>query len=95
MFALAVIAQIASSVAAEVPGSGNPLYTLGPAGVVLGWFMWRYEVRNELLRSEIKQLGHRFRGLEMALLLEASSRPDCPVLVKEYADREVAKAKVI
>lgn len=77
----AVIAQMAAD------ASANALLGYGPLGVMCGWFMWR----NEKLLGEVRRLGHNFRGLETALLIEAVGRPGCSPMVKDYADKEIRR----
>lgn len=80
---LAVIAQMASD-ATQSPAA---LFAYGPMGIMLGWFLLRFEK----MVTEVRGMRHGFRGLESALLLEVSTRPDCPIIVKNYAKKQMAK----
>ena len=83
MTPLAQIAQTALDLTAAYP----VLLAYGPMGVFCMYFMWR----GEKLIVEIRTLGHRFKGLEMALLMEAVSRENCPQIIKHYANGELDK----
>lgn len=61
----AILAQ-----ANELMATQPALYTYGPMGIMLGWFMWR----NERLIPEIRTLSHRIDGLTKALLMDMISR---------------------
>lgn len=96
-----VIAQIVEEAAAL-----KPLYASGVVGVVIGFFMLltyrmflgmrqdnrAYRSDNAALLVEIRKLGHHFRALEIALLFEAASRPNCQPNIKDYADRKIARS---
>lgn len=79
MSTVAVIAQLVN----ETP----LLYTYGPMGIVLAWFMWR----GEKIVTEIRSLAHRIDGLTKALLVDMVERETCGLHVKRYAKEEIAK----
>ena len=67
----------------------NPqvLFTYGPMGVVLAWFMWR----GERLATKIVDLAHRIDGLTKALLVDMIDRDNAGQHVREYAKETIAK----
>lgn len=65
MLFAAILAQANELITAQ-----PALYTYGPMGIMLGWFMWR----NERLIPEIRTLSHRIDGLTKALLMDMISR---------------------
>lgn len=80
----AVIAQVATDAVA-----GNPLYNYGISGLMLSWFMWRYEKHSAALLSEIRRVTHRQLGLEMSHWADIATRPDCPPIIRKHAEDEV------
>ncbi len=62
------------------------LYTYGPMGIVLGWFMFRAEK----FVAEIRSLSHRIDGLTRAMLVDMASRDSCGVATKKYANEAIA-----
>ena len=79
MNAPSLIAQIAQ----ELP----PLYTYGPMGIMLAWFMWI----TKDLPKDVKMLAHRVDGLTRALLVDMAERESCGERTKAFAREEVAK----
>lgn len=59
-----------AQIAAEHPA----LYTYGPMGVMLGWFMWRAEKLGNAVVSELRGLRHGQNGLQKALLVVEANR---------------------
>lgn len=76
---LAVIAQVA----AESPA----LYAYGPMGVILLWFMSRFEV----LIKEVRNYGHKIDGLRLALLAQAASSDTANPNVRKLCEEEIAR----
>ena len=76
---MAMLARIAQ----EAPA----LYTYGPMGIVLAWFMWR----GEKVVTELRSLAHRIDGLTKALLVDMADRESCGIQTKKYAREEIAK----
>ena len=84
--------------------NSNPLFVYGPLGIMVAWFMYLVQsIAKQFvtdlktgidgMRAEIRTLGHRFKGMEMAMLAEVSTRPDAPIAVKKFATAEIAKLK--
>ncbi len=86
------LAQIASDNAVPV------LFTYGPLGVVLAWFMLRGEklvVRISTFETTIilklSDLAHRVDGLTKALLVDMIERENSGEHVRQYAREAIAK----
>lgn len=47
------------------------LVAYGPMGVMLAWFMWRFEAMIKAFRG----LSHQIEGMSKALLVDIMSRP--------------------
>ena len=63
------------------------LYTYGPMGLVLGWFM----LRGEKVIIEIRSLRQCIEGLTRAILVEFVTRDDVGEHVKTYARSEIER----
>lgn len=100
MMLLAVISQMAADAGV------NPMLNFGLAGAVLTWFMVVFYRLFSLLekfltslkddgdatRAETRKFGHHLRALEIAMLFEASTRPGCPPVIKDYAERKIERS---
>lgn len=78
-----MIAYIIAQLEANAPA----LYTYGPMGVILGWFMWR----GEKLAGEVRSLAHRIDGLTRALLVDMMNRDSTGPAARRYAEEALAK----
>ena len=78
---IASIAQLATDNAAPV------LFTYGPMGVILAWFM----LRGEKVVSKIADLSHRVDGLTKAMLVDMIERESAGPHVKQFARDAIAK----
>lgn len=87
---LAVVGQIGADISA--PPSG--LYVYGPMGIILTWFMWRYESRNEGLRKDIRVLSHRIDGMSKALLVDVISRDTKGGAAKKFAEDMLSRMEI-
>lgn len=72
---------------AQLINDPTPLYTYGPMGIVLAWFMFR----GEKLAGEIRSLAHRIDGLTRAMLMDMVNRDTCGDQAKRMAQEEIAK----
>ncbi len=75
-----------NSLVAQLAENTSVLYTYGPMGVVLAWFMWR----GEKLAGKISDLAHRIDGLTRALLVDMIDREASGPHVKKYAQEAIA-----
>ena len=80
-------AAMISAIVGQLTENSASLYTYGPMGVVLGWFMWR----GEKLVGEIRSLAHRIDGLTRAMLMDMVNRDTCGDQAKRMAQEEIAK----
>jgi hypothetical protein len=76
-----LLAQLES--AANMP----VLYTYGPMGIILGWFM----LRGEKLIVEIRGLSSRIDSLTRALLVDTIDRDTCGEHAKQFARDSIAQ----
>jgi len=81
-----MISTLLAQAADVIPGP-TALYTYGPMGIVLGWFMWRAEK----IFSKISDLGHRIDGLTKAMLMDLISRDNIGPHTKQLAREALAK----
>lgn len=72
---------------AQLTDAQPVLFTYGPMGVVLGWFMWR----GEKLAIKIVDLSHRIDGLTKALLVDMVERESAGTHVRQYAEETIRK----
>lgn len=71
----------------EMAGANPVLFTYGPMGVILAWFMWR----GEKFICELKVLSHRMDGLTRAQLMDLVNRDSCGPQTKKVAEEMLAK----
>lgn len=57
------------------------LVAYGPMGVMLAWFMWRFEAMIKAFRG----LSHQIEGMSKALLVEVMSRPSTSPSTRQVA----------
>lgn len=73
------------SILAQVAGPEvNPMTLLvayGPMGIMLAWFMWRFEAMIKSFRG----LSHQIEGMSKALLVEVMSRPSTTPATRQVA----------
>lgn len=60
----------------------SALFVYGPMGVMLAWFMWRFEA----LLKEIRTMSHRFDGMTRAILVDVVSRETSPIVRQTAQD---------
>lgn len=72
---------------AQLEQNATALYTYGPMGIILGWFMWR----GEKLAGEVRGLAHRIDGLTRALLVDMLNRENSGPATRRYAEEALAK----
>lgn len=63
------------------------LFAYGPMGVMLAWFMWRFET----LLQEFRKLRHQIEGGMRATLVDVLSRPSSGPVAREYAQKMLAE----
>jgi hypothetical protein len=80
---MTLLAQVADVATANAP----LLYTYGPMGIVLGWFM----LRGEKLIVEIRSLSSRIDSLTRALLVDTIDRDTCGEHAKQFARDSIAQ----
>lgn len=80
---MSLLAQTAELATANVA----VLYTYGPMGVILGWFM----LRGEKLIVEIRSLSSRIDSLTRALLVDIIDRETCGEHAKQFARESIAQ----
>lgn len=70
---------------AQVAGADvNPMTLLvayGPMGIMLGWFMWRFETMIKAFRG----LSHQIEGMTKAMLVDVMSRPSTTAPIRQAA----------
>lgn len=79
--------MIAHLIAQATPDGFGVLINYGPLGVMLAWFMLRFEK----LVVEIRSLSHRLDGLTKALLMDLVSRDSTGPATRAQAQQEIAK----
>lgn len=79
--------MIANLIAQAMPENFGLLLNYGPLGIVLMWFMLRFEK----LVVEIRSLSHRLDGLTKALLMDLVSRDSTGPATRAQAQQEIAK----
>jgi hypothetical protein len=75
------------AILAQLQDSAPALYTYGPMGVILAWFMWR----GEKLSTEVRSLAHRIDGLTRALLVDMMNRETTGPTARRYAAEAIAQ----
>lgn len=62
------------------------LVAYGPMGIMLVWFMWRFEAMIKAFRS----LSHQIEGMSKVLLVEVMSRPSTTPATRQVATNLLA-----
>lgn len=57
------------------------LVAYGPMGVMLAWFMWRFEAMIKAFRG----LSHQIEGMSKTLLVDIMSRPSTSATTRQVA----------
>lgn len=78
--------QTLAQMAADAPGA---LLAYGPMGVIMLWFMSRFEV----LIKEVRNYGHKIDGLRLALLAQAAASETANPNVRRLAEEEMARIR--
>ena len=63
------------------------LVAYGPMGIMLVWFMWRFETMVKAFRS----LSHTIDGMTRAMLVDVMSRPGATTTVRRAATEMLNK----
>ena len=69
----------------------SPLFREGTLGVMLAWFMFRFEKWSDRTVKELRTLSHRQDGLTKALLITELSRDTIGEHGKKAAQEMIAK----
>lgn len=86
MIPLTLLGQIASSPLSAVSPE-SVLIAYGPMGIMLVWFMWRFEA----LQGSFRSLSSRIDGMTKALLVDVMSRPTTGPNVRQAAGDMLAE----
>ena len=78
--------------------AANPLYAYGPMGVILAWFLLRFEAflkesrqaRTEII-AEFHRYGHKIDGLRIALLTNTVDNPGASDNLRDFCRTEIAR----
>lgn len=66
------------------------LFTYGPLGIVLAWFMLRGETKLERVVDRLDRLAHKIEGVTRAMLADVMSRENSDSRVREIARNMLA-----
>ena len=69
----------------------SPIFRDGTMGVMLAWFMFRFEKWGDKIVKELRNLSHRQDGLTKALLIAELARDDFGEHGKRAAQEMLAK----
>ena len=61
------------------------LFTYGPLGIVLAWFMMRGESKLDRVADRLDRLAHKIEGVTRAMLADVISREDADSRAREIA----------
>lgn len=88
MLLIATVAQVSAEIGAGV----SPLYTYGPMGIILSWFMYMaskftatLKADNAELRTELRGLGGKIESMARAMLVDVMSRDSTGIHSKQQA----------
>ncbi len=82
---LSLIAQTANSL--PDVNSTTLIVAYGPMGIMLAWFMWRFEAMVKAFRG----LSHTIDGMTKAMLVEVMSRPGSTNAARQTASEMLSK----
>ena len=66
------------------------LVAYGPMGVMLAWFMWRFETMIKAFR----RLSHQIEGMTKAMLVDVMSRPSTSAPTRKVATDLLAEMEL-
>lgn len=76
---------------AQLVAEHSELYTYGPMGVILAWFLWRGEKLGASVAKRLDTLSHRIDGITRAMLVDVISRDSAGSHAKDAARTMLAK----
>lgn len=86
---------------AETAGENPGLFNYGAMGILLAWFMFRYEKRSDsadkrtdVMIDELRGVRHGQVGLQQAMLVVEINRDNCNPAARSLADKMLEEIQV-